>query len=85
MTVLLGFSFFVTALIYASVGFGGGSTYSALLALANIDLGIFPLVSLTCNIIVVLGGTFAFSKWHPSCFRMVIPWAISSVPAAFIA
>jgi uncharacterized membrane protein YfcA len=84
MTVLLGFSFFVTALIYASVGFGGGSTYSALLALANTDLAIFPLVSLTCNIIVVFGGTFAFSKWHPSCFRMVIPWAISSVPAALI-
>jgi uncharacterized membrane protein YfcA len=84
MTVLLGFSFFVTALIYASVGFGGGSTYSALLALANIDLAIFPLISLTCNIIVVLGGTFAFSKWNPSCFRMVLPWAIPSVPAALI-
>ncbi len=84
MTALLGFSFFVTALIYASVGFGGGSTYSAFLALANTDLAVFPLISLICNIIVVLGGAFAFSKWHLNCFKMVIPWVIPSVPAALI-
>lgn len=84
MTALLGFSFFITASIYASVGFGGGSTYSALLALANIDMAVFPLISLTCNIIVVLGGSFAFSKWHPNCLKMVLPWVIPSIPAAFI-
>ena len=55
-------AFFVTALLYASVGFGGGSTYSALLALAGVDFRILPSVSLVCNILVVTGGTLRFAK-----------------------
>jgi len=39
-------AFFATALLYASVGFGGGSTYNALLSLAGLSLGLVPVVSL---------------------------------------
>ena len=39
-------AFALTALLYASVGFGGGSTYSALLALAGVDFRLLPVVSL---------------------------------------
>ena len=43
---MLALGFFVTALLYASVGFGGGSTYSALLALAGFDYRLLPIVAL---------------------------------------
>ena len=52
----LALAFFVTALLYASVGFGGGSTYTALLALAEVDYRLLPLLSLACNLVVVTGS-----------------------------
>lgn len=61
-------AFFATALLYASVGFGGGSTYSALLALAGLDYRVLPLVSLACNIVVVAGSTVRFSR------AGILPW-----------
>lgn len=61
-------AFFVTALLYASVGFGGGSTYSALLALSGVDYRVLPLMSLCCNIVVVLGSTLRFAR------AGIIPW-----------
>lgn len=61
-------SFFVTAVLYASVGFGGGSTYSALLALAEVDYRVLPLISLCCNIVVVAGSTVRFAR------ARVVPW-----------
>ena len=60
--------FFVTALLYAAVGFGGGSTYSALMALAGVDYRILPLISLACNIVVVAGSTIRFAR------AGVTPW-----------
>ena len=77
-------AFFVTALLYASVGFGGGSTYSALLALAGADYRILPLISLCCNIVVVLGATLRFGR------AGVIPWrragllTLIAAPAALL-
>ncbi|MBA4050547.1 MAG: sulfoacetate transporter, partial [Erythrobacter sp.] len=60
--VLLALAFAVTALLYASVGFGGGSTYSALLAISGLDYRLLPLVSLACNIVVVTGGSIRFAR-----------------------
>ena len=59
---LLALAFLVTALLYASVGFGGGSTYSALLALSGLDYRLLPLVSLACNIVVVTGSSIRFAR-----------------------
>jgi len=56
MPFLLVAAFLVTAVLYASVGFGGGSTYSALLVLNGTDYRILPAIALVCNIIVVSGG-----------------------------
>ncbi len=61
-------AFFVTALLYASVGYGGGSTYTALLALSGLDYRILPLLSLSCNIVVVAGSTARFAR------AGVTPW-----------
>lgn len=75
--------FFVTALLYASVGFGGGSTYIALLALAEIDYRALPIIALLCNVIVVTGGSIRFHLRRLIDWRRVWPIFAMSVPAAW--
>lgn len=81
---LLPISFFVTAVLYAAVGFGGGSTYNALLILVGIDYQILPVIALLCNIIVVSGGTYYFYRAGHIDIKRIAPWIITSVPAAWI-
>ncbi len=77
-------AFLVTAMLYAAVGFGGGSTYSALLALAGTDYRIMPVLALICNLIVVSGGTYRFFRSGNLDLRRVAPWVVASVPAAWL-
>lgn len=74
----------MVALFYAAAGFGGGSTYNALLALAETDYRIFPSIALLCNLIVVSGGVWRFAAAGHICFRRILPWIVTSVPAAFL-
>lgn len=81
---LLALAFLVTALLYASVGFGGGSTYAALLALSGLDYRLLPLVSLACNIVVVAGGSIRFARARVTPWRRAL-WLIGlGAPAAFL-
>lgn len=75
-------AFFGTALLYASVGFGGGSTYNALLALAGVDYRVLPAIALTCNIIVVIGGTWRFHRAGLLPWRRALPLVLVSAPFA---
>jgi len=81
---ILSFLFFLTALLYSSVGFGGGSTYLALLLLWGIPYQVFPVIALCCNVIVVSGNCFNFIREGNSNFKLAVPYLISSVPLAFI-
>jgi len=81
---ILSILFFVTALIYSSVGFGGGSTYLALLLLWGIPYTIFPILALACNIIVVSGNSFNYIRAGNLNFKLLIPYLFGSVPFAFI-
>ncbi len=76
--------FFLVALIYASVGFGGGSTYTALLGLWGVDYKLIPVISLLCNIIVVTGGTIRFAWAGLIDWRRVLPLLLVSAPLAFL-
>ena len=82
--IILSILFFVTAIIYSSVGFGGGSTYLALLLLWNVPYSIFPIIALTCNIIVVSGNSINYIRAGNLNFRSLIPYLIGSIPFAFI-
>lgn len=77
-------AFLLVALIYASVGFGGGSTYNALLVLSDVDYRILPAIALACNIVVVAGGVAHFGSRRLIPYRRIAPWIIASAPAAFI-
>ncbi len=82
--LVLSILFFVTATLYSSVGFGGGSTYLALLLLWGLPYFIFPVVALTCNIIVVSGNCFNYIRAGNLNLKLLIPYLIGSVPLAFI-
>jgi uncharacterized protein len=76
--------FALVALIYASVGFGGGSTYTALLGLWGVDFRLIPVISLLCNIVVVTGGTIRFARAGLIDWRAVLPLMLVSAPLAFL-
>ena len=76
--------FFVIAFIYSSVGFGGGSSYLAILALYDLPFKEIKLIALICNIIVVTGGTIIFIKSRQVNWSKIIPLALVSVPMAFL-
>ncbi|MFN3989426.1 MAG: sulfite exporter TauE/SafE family protein [Erythrobacter sp.] len=80
----LAIAFFVTALLYASVGFGGGSTYAALLALSGLDYRLLPLVALACNIAVVAGGSLRFARARVTPWRRAGLLVGLGAPAAFL-
>ena len=82
--IILSILFFVTALIYSSVGFGGGSTYLALLLLWGVPYTIFPVIALVCNIIVVSGNSINFIRTKNINFNLLLPYLIGSIPFAFI-
>ena len=76
--------FFATALLYASVGFGGGSTYSALLSLAAFDYRLLPIVSLACNVVVVSGSTVRFARARVIPWRRALLVSCIAAPLAFL-
>ena len=82
--IILSILFFVTAILYSSVGFGGGSTYLPLLLLWGVPYFIFPVVALTCNIIVVSGNCFNYIRAGNLNLKLLIPYLIGSIPLAFI-
>tara|TARA_Y100000590_G_scaffold296962_1_gene334611 strand:+ start:1041 stop:1784 length:744 start_codon:yes stop_codon:yes gene_type:complete len=82
--LLLAILFLVTAILYSSVGFGGGSTYLALLLIWNIPYFIFPIIALSCNIIVVSGNCFNYIRAGNLNLKILIPYLIGSIPLAYI-
>ena len=82
--IILSILFFVTALIYSSVGFGGGSTYLAILLIWGVPYTIFPVIALVCNIIVVSGNSINFLRSKNINFNLLFPYLIGSIPFAFI-
>jgi len=78
------FLFFLIALFYASVGFGGGSSYLAILSLFGIDFLLLRSTALLCNITVVGSGTYMFNKYQLINWPKVLPLIICSIPMAYL-
>lgn len=76
--------FFVIAVVYSTVGFAGGSSYLAALALIGLPHQGIPQVALVCNLIVSAGGVWHFQRGkHLDLFR-TLPFLVLSVPMAFL-
>lgn len=81
---MLAVIFFVIALFYATVGFGGGSSYLAVLAVSGIPFLLMPKIALVCNLLVVSGGTWHFYQKGHFNQKLILPFVFSSVPMAFL-
>ena len=82
--LLLAILFLATATLYSSVGFGGGSTYLALLLIWGVPYFIFPVIALSCNIIVVSGNCFNYIRTGNLNLKLLLPYLIGSIPLAFV-
>jgi len=82
--IILSILFFITAILYSSVGFGGGSTYLALLLIWEIPYYIFPVIALFCNILVVSGNSINYVKAGNFSLKLLTPFLVGSIPFAFI-
>lgn len=77
-------TFVVVAFLYASVGFGGGSSYTAILIESGLEWYLVPPLSLVCNIVVVSGGVYHYARAGALDLRFALPLVATSVPAAFL-
>ena len=82
--IILTIFFFITAIFYSSIGFGGGSTYLALMLIWDVPFYIFPIIALICNIIVVSGNSINFLRTKNINIKLLTPYLIGSVPFAFL-
>jgi uncharacterized membrane protein YfcA len=82
--LILSTLFALTAILYASVGFGGGSAYNAILVLADTDFRMLPSIALGCNLIVVTGGTVRYARAGLLKRDLVLPFVLLSIPMAWL-
>ncbi|MDF1697491.1 MAG: sulfite exporter TauE/SafE family protein [Saprospiraceae bacterium] len=76
--------FFLIAVLYSSVGFGGGSSYIAILLLAGFAIQDVRMTALLCNIIVVSGSCINYFRAGLIPWKKVLPIVLLSVPFAFL-
>ena len=81
---LLAILFLVTAILYSSVGFGGGSTYLALLLIWGIPYIALPVIALSCNVIVVSGNCFNYIRAGNLNLKLLFPYLIGSIPLSYM-
>ncbi len=76
--------FFIVAFAYSSVGLGGGSSYTALMAIFGINTIAIPMISLSLNLFVTFVGSFNFIRNKHAKIKLVFPFLISSIPMAYL-
>jgi uncharacterized membrane protein YfcA len=82
--MLLAALFAVTALVYSLVGFAGGSTYLALLALWGLPHVIIPSLALVCNSIVASTNSIRYLRAGLLRSRLLVPHMALAIPMAYI-
>jgi len=82
--IFLALSFFVVAFLYSSVGFGGGSSYLAILTLAITSFFVIRSTALLCNLVVVTGSCLLFLRAGHLNIKRFLPFILTSIPLAFI-
>jgi len=75
---------FMIAFLYSSVGLGGGSSYTAILALFSINYLAIPTISLTLNLLVTTIGSISFIINKHVRLNLLLPFLLSSIPLAYL-
>ena len=76
--------FFFVAMAYASVGLGGGSSYTALLLILGASHVAIPSISLTLNLLVTTVGSYHFIRHRHGRWRLILPFLMGSIPFAYL-
>ncbi len=84
MTLLLTILLFVTAVLYAAVGLGGGTGYLAVMGLLGVAPEVMRPTALALNILVAGIGSWKHLRVGNFSARLFWPIALVSMPAAFI-
>ncbi|MEJ2747613.1 MAG: sulfite exporter TauE/SafE family protein, partial [Anaerolineae bacterium] len=84
MTFTLSIAFFLIAVLYASVGSGGGSGYLAAMSLAGITPDIMRPTALGLNVLITSISTWKFYRAGHFSGRIFWPIAAVSIPLAFL-
>lgn len=84
MTALLAALIFLAAALYASVGHGGASAYLAILTLFGGAPAEVSSTALILNCLVSSVAFVAYARAGHFSIRLLLPFAITSVPAAFL-
>ncbi len=76
--------FFIVAFAYSSVGLGGGSSYTALMAIFGVSTIAIPMVSLSLNLFVTSVGSYNFIRNKHANIKLILPFLLSSMPMAYL-
>ena len=82
--IILAAAILLMAALYSSVGHAGASGYLAAMALAGLAPAVMKPTALTLNILVALIATVRFYRAGYFSWRVLLPFAVSSIPFAFI-
>ncbi|MFB6271553.1 MAG: TSUP family transporter [Salinibacter sp.] len=69
---------------YASVGLGGGTAYTALLAILGAGYQMIPTISLLLNVVVTTIGSLIFLRARHGRLSLIVPFVSTSVPTAYV-
>jgi len=83
-TAVIALLFFVGAALYASVGHGGASSYLAVMGLFSFAPEVMKPTALALNILVSAVATLKFYRAGLFKWNLFWPFAIASIPAAYI-
>ena len=81
---LLAALIFAIAGLYAAVGHGGSSGYQAAMALLGTETALMKPIALSLNILVSGIASWRFLRAGYFSWRVFLPFALSSVPMAFV-
>ena len=82
--ILIIIAIFIVAILYSSVGHGGASGYLAVMALLVVAPEITRPTALLLNVFVATIGTIQFYRAGYFSWRTFLPFAVTSIPFAFI-
>lgn len=82
--IFIAIIFFIIAFVYSSVGLGGGSSYTAMMAIMGFSVLAIPMISLSLNVIVTTIGSINFIRNRHAQWRLIFPFLITSMPMAYL-
>ena len=82
--ILIILAIFIVAVMYSSVGHGGASGYLAVMAFLAVAPGVTRPTALVLNVFVASIAAFQFYRSGHFSWRLFLPFAVASVPMAFV-